>query len=79
MMVGRECLVQRKLGHAGVEMTSRYVHLAPEKAATIEQIVARTDKIDVKSMRAPRSRKTRIATDDPRWGKKDGSIPADDR
>ncbi len=48
--------LQRKLGHAGLEMTSRYVHLAAEQAATIEQRVAPMDKIDIKPMRVPKGR-----------------------
>ena len=42
--------LQRKLGHAGLGMTRRYVHLEAEQAATIEQRVAPMDKIDVKML-----------------------------
>ena len=48
--------LQRKLGHAGLEMTSRYVHLASDQAAAIEQRVAPVDKIDIKPMRVPKTR-----------------------
>jgi hypothetical protein len=53
---------QRKLGHAGLEMTSRYVHLAAEQAAIIQERVApmpegaglAVDKIDIKPMWVPK-------------------------
>jgi len=55
--------LQRKLGHSSLTMTDRYVHLASDKAATIQERVApmpdRTgqalDKLDVKPMRVPKS------------------------
>lgn len=46
--------LQRKLGHAGLEMTNRYVHLAADQLAVIQERVAPMDKIDVKPMKAPR-------------------------
>jgi hypothetical protein len=47
--------LQRKLGHSGLEMTSRYVHLAVDQAAAIDQQVAPMDKIDIKQTRVPRA------------------------
>jgi site-specific recombinase XerD len=47
--------LQRKLGHSGLEMTNRYVHLAADQLAVIQERVAPMDKIDIKPMREPRS------------------------
>ena len=48
--------LQRKLGHSGLEMTNRYVHLASDQLAAIQERVAPMDKIDIKPMRAPKGR-----------------------
>ena len=39
--------LQRKLGHAGLQVTSRFVHLSAEHVAAIERCVAPIDKIDI--------------------------------
>ena len=46
----------RKLGPFSLTLTGRYVHLALDQAATIEQRLAPMDKIDIKPMRVPKSR-----------------------
>jgi hypothetical protein len=43
-----------RLGRSGMERTSRYVHLAAEPAATIEQRVAPMGKIEVRPMKVPK-------------------------
>lgn len=48
--------LQRKLGHAGLEMTNRYVHLASDQLAAIQERVSPMDKLDVKPMRVPKGR-----------------------
>jgi site-specific recombinase XerD len=48
--------LQRKLGHAGLEMTNRYVHLASDQLAAIQERVAPMDKIDIKPMRVPKGK-----------------------
>ena len=48
--------LQRKLGHSGLEMTNRYVHLASDQLATIQERVSPMDKIDVRPMRVPKRR-----------------------
>ena len=48
--------LQRKLGHAGLEMTNRYVHLASDQLAAIQERVSPMDKIEVKPMRVPKGR-----------------------
>jgi site-specific recombinase XerD len=48
--------LQRKLGHAGLEMTNRYAHLASDQLAVIQERVAPMDKIDIKPMRVPKAR-----------------------
>ena len=48
--------LQRKLGHSSLMMTDRYVHLASDQAAIIQERVAPMDKLDVKPMRVPRGR-----------------------
>jgi hypothetical protein len=45
-----------KLGHSGLEMTNRYVHLASDQMAVMRERVAAMDKLDVKPMRVPKSR-----------------------
>jgi hypothetical protein len=37
-------------------MTDRYVHIASDQAAIIQERVAPMDKLDVKPMRAPKGR-----------------------
>ena len=47
--------LQRKLGHAGLEMTSRYVHFAAQELAAIQERVAPMDRLDVGPMKVPRA------------------------
>jgi hypothetical protein len=46
--------LQAKWGHAGLEMTSRYAHLASDQLAAIQERVSPMDKIEVKPMKVPR-------------------------
>jgi hypothetical protein len=46
--------LQRKRGHAGLEMTNRYVHFASDQLAAIQDRVAPMDKLDLKPMKVPR-------------------------
>jgi len=46
--------LQRKLGHSGLDMTNRYVHLASEQMAAIQERVAPMDKLDIKPMGVPK-------------------------
>ena len=48
--------LQQKLGHAGLEMTNRYVHLAGRELAAIQERVAPMDRLDIKPMRVPKER-----------------------
>ena len=48
--------LQRKLGHSSLTMTDRYVHLASDRAAIIQERVAPMDKLDVKPMLVPKAR-----------------------
>jgi site-specific recombinase XerD len=48
--------LQGKLAHSSLTMTDRYVHLASDQAAIIQERVAPMDKLDVKPMRVPRSK-----------------------
>jgi site-specific recombinase XerD len=47
--------LQRKLGHAGLEMTNRYVHFAAQELAAIQERVSPMDKLDIKPMRVPKA------------------------
>jgi site-specific recombinase XerD len=48
--------LQRKLGHSGLEMTTRSVHVAAQEMAAIQQRIALMDKLDFKPMRVPKGR-----------------------
>ncbi len=48
--------LQHRLGHSGLDMTSRYVHLASAQLAAIQERVAPMDKMEIKAMRRPRRR-----------------------
>jgi site-specific recombinase XerD len=45
--------LQRRLGHAGLEMTNRYVHLASDQLAAIQERVTPMDKVKIKPLNRP--------------------------
>jgi len=51
--------MQCKLEHSGLDMTNRYVQLASEQMAAIQERVAPMDKIDVYECQSKRVQKPR--------------------
>jgi site-specific recombinase XerD len=48
--------LQRKLDHSGLVGTNRYVHLASDQLATIQERVSPMDRIQVRPMKVPKGR-----------------------
>ena len=56
---GRDVMSPRgMLGHAGLEMTNRYVHFAAQELAAIQERVAPMDKLDIRPMKVPQGNLT---------------------